>query len=390
MRRTLPALLPVLVLMAASLSLTAQAAESAIHPENRPTPLPEETNGRVRSGALMRVEGECRTARKAAPSLALMLAAARADGVGLLPDDCYRPRDDQASARSRNCARGNCACAARPGTSMHGWGKAVDFDDRAGTLRFSSTGYRWMKGNAARFGWNHPGWAEPGGSACPEAWHWEWVGDGGDMGLEPITADVVDLMASPGGGYWSVGGLGAVNATGDGAADHGSAADLPLVELVKGGAAHPSGKGYWLVASDGGVFSFGEAPFLGSLGDVVLNRPVVGMAAHPSGKGYWLVASDGGVFSFGEAPFHGSLGDRVQSRPVVGIASTPTGGGYWLATSDGAVSGFGEADDHGGLAAPPPLPVVAIEPVPGGEGYWLAAADGAVVAFGEAPSTGPG
>ena len=36
--------------------------------------------------------------------------------------------------------------------------------------------------------------------------------------------------------------------------------------------------------------------------------PVVGMAATPSGHGYWLVASDGGIFSFGDAPFYGSTG----------------------------------------------------------------------------------
>jgi hypothetical protein len=40
-----------------------------------------------------------------------------------------------------------------------------------------------------------------------------------------------------------------------------------------------SGKGYWLVATDGGIFSFGDATFLGSTGALKLNRPVVGMAA---------------------------------------------------------------------------------------------------------------
>ncbi|MGA3148936.1 MAG: protease pro-enzyme activation domain-containing protein, partial [Acidimicrobiales bacterium] len=51
--------------------------------------------------------------------------------------------------------------------------------------------------------------------------------------------------------------------------------------------------GYWLVASDGGIFAFGAAGFYGSTGGTPLNRPVVGMAATPDGKGYWLVASDG-------------------------------------------------------------------------------------------------
>ena len=66
-------------------------------------------------------------------------------------------------------------------------------------------------------------------------------------------------------------------------------------------AATPDGGGYWLVASDGGVFSFGDATFHGSTGGMTLNKPIVGMAATPDGGGYWLVASDGGVFSFGDA-----------------------------------------------------------------------------------------
>jgi hypothetical protein len=36
-----------------------------------------------------------------------------------------------------------------------------------------------------------------------------------------------------------------------------------------------------MVASDGGIFSFGDAPFQGSLGGVHLNAPVVGMVTMP-------------------------------------------------------------------------------------------------------------
>ena len=59
-----------------------------------------------------------------------------------------------------------------------------------------------------------------------------------------------------------------------------------------------TGRGNWVVASDGGIFSYGDAQFYGSTGGMRLNQPVVGMAATPTGRGYWLVASDGGVFSF--------------------------------------------------------------------------------------------
>ena len=53
-----------------------------------------------------------------------------------------------------------------------------------------------------------------------------------------------------------------------------------------------------LSARDGGVFAYGTAQFAGSMGGQRLNAPVVGMAATPDGGGYWLVAADGGVFSF--------------------------------------------------------------------------------------------
>ena len=45
----------------------------------------------------------------------------------------------------------------------------------------------------------------------------------------------------------------------------------------------------------------GPRQFFGSMGRRHLNRPIVGMAATRSGNGYWLVASDGGIFSFGDA-----------------------------------------------------------------------------------------
>ena len=65
------------------------------------------------------------------------------------------------------------------------------------------------------------------------------------------------------------------------------------------------GGGYWLVASDGGIFSFGDAVFQGSTGSIQLNKPIVEMAPDIPTGGYWFVASDGGIFSFG-APFFGS------------------------------------------------------------------------------------
>ncbi len=60
------------------------------------------------------------------------------------------------------------------------------------------------------------------------------------------------------------------------------------------------------MASDGGIFTFGDAGFFGSTGAIHLNAPIVGMASSPDGGGYTLVASDGGIFNFGDATFYGS------------------------------------------------------------------------------------
>ena len=174
-----------------------------------------------------------------------------------------------------------------------------------------------------------------------------------------------------------------------GALGVGPAPGTPFHAAMTGIAATPDRHGYWLAASDGGVFSFGDARFAGSAGAVRLVRPVVGIAAAPAGSGYWLAASDGGVFSYGSAHFHGSAAPDRPFAPIVGIAATPTGHGYWLVGADGGVFSFGDAHFHGS-AEPfhPTAPIVGIAASPTGRGYWLLSADGGVFAFGDAPYQG--
>jgi ribosomal protein L24E len=151
----------------------------------------------------------------------------------------------------------------------------------------------------------------------------------------------------------------------------------------------PHGGGYWLVASDGGIFSFGNAKFYGSTGAMKLNKPIVGMAPTPDGKGYWLVASDGGVFSFGDAKYHGSTGAMRLNKPVVGMAPTADGKGYWLVATDGGIFSFGDAKYHGSTGAMRlNKPVVGMSPAPGDGGYWLVAGDGGIFSFGTARFAG--
>lgn len=166
----------VLALAAVLVAVACQPIQ--INGDNRPLTLAGVSNGYLTARHLTSLGGSCQVYREAAPSYDAMVAAARRAGVQLGPSDCYRDFAGQVAARDFWCGQGACHMAAVPGTSNHGWGKAIDFLDQNGTLGFDSIGYRWMKDNAGRYGWNHARGFEPDGSS-PEAWHWEWVGDGG-------------------------------------------------------------------------------------------------------------------------------------------------------------------------------------------------------------------
>jgi Fibronectin type III domain len=192
----------------------------------------------------------------------------------------------------------------------------------------------------------------------------------------PVTAAV--------GGYWEVASDGGIFTFGN-AGFFGSEGGAPLNKPIVGMAATPDNQGYWLVASDGGIFNFGDAGFLGSEGGSPLNKPVVGMASTPDGEGYWLVASDGGIFTFGDAGFYGSEGGSPLNQPIVGMAATPDGKGYWLVASDGGIFNFGDAGFYGSMGATPlNQPIVGMTATHDGKGYWLVASDGGIFNLGDA------
>ena len=185
-------------------------------------------------------------------------------------------------------------------------------------------------------------------------------------------------------GYWALGSDGGVFSFGS-APFLGSTGSMRLTRPVVGMAAAPKGTGYWLVASDGGIFSFGDAAFFGSTGSTRLNQPIVDMASTPSGKGYWMVASDGGIFSFGDAAFFGSTGSIRLNQPIVAMRATPSGKGYWLLAKDGGLFTFGDASFMGSLAgAGVHSAAKALITSPSGKGYTILADDGGVFTFGDA------
>ncbi len=158
----------------------------------------------------------------------------------------------------------------------------------------------------------------------------------GSMGGRHLNEPVVGMAETPQGGYYEVASDGGLFAFGPGTPFLGSMGGQHLNKPVVGMAVDPAG-GYYEVASDGGIFNFG-APFHGSTGCFALTRPIVGMEVSPNTTsvgigtacgfntaqlpgGYQFVASDGGVFSFGNAAFAGSLGGEGITD-IVGMANS--------------------------------------------------------------------
>ena len=158
--------------------------------------------------------------------------------------------------------------------------------------------------------------------------------------------------------------------------------------------------GYWLVGEDGGVFSFGSAPFYGS-GVAVrgacapIDEPMLsdgstcgGIAPTPNGDGYWLLNSLNWPTGYGHASEYPPSGCAVSGSPGtiwVGMTSSATGFGFLMASSNGAVAGCGDIVPSGGLTSLRlAAPIVGMASTPNHRGYWLVGADGGVFSFGNA------
>ncbi len=148
------------------------------------------------------------------------------------------------------------------------------------------------------------------------------------------------------------------------------------------------GAGYFLVASDGGVFAF-NATFAGSCYSIGgCAGSAVAVIPDASGLGYWLVTSTGNVYAFGDASYLGAPG--LQSTPITSAVATPDRGGYWIMDGSGQVSAFGDATGLGGLAPGsteglnPAMAIFAAT----AQGYWISNAQGRVWTFGDAPFDG--
>jgi hypothetical protein len=129
----------------------------------------------------------------AAAQLESLNAAYRARfGSNIRITDSYRDYDGQVSVKAR---KGKFA--ATPGTSNHGWGKALDLGGNV-DASFTTPQHLWMRDNGPRFGWIHPTWAHDhnGSNGQDEPWHFEYVGGAGAQseGPDPDPASLPDLI----------------------------------------------------------------------------------------------------------------------------------------------------------------------------------------------------
>ena len=157
--------------------------------------------------------------------------------------------------------------------------------------------------------------------------YWEVAADGGlfafgdagfygSMGGRPITKPVVGMAPTHDGrGYWEVASDGGIFAFGD----------APYLGSMGGTALVPSGGGHGQDARRRAATGSprrtaasspsATPPSAARPAAVALQAPIVSMTPS-STAGYWLAASDGGIFSFG-VPFHGldGLSRTGRARP---------------------------------------------------------------------------
>ncbi len=141
------------------------------------TPYVPGTSGGGATPDIVSVRG-IQVARSIAPQVSKLLEAAQADGI-TLGGGGYRTPAGQIALRRKHCGpthydiyeKPSSQChppTARPGSSMHERGLAIDFTYRGSSIKdHNNPGYQWLAQNAARFGLRN---------LPSEPWHWSTTG----------------------------------------------------------------------------------------------------------------------------------------------------------------------------------------------------------------------
>ncbi len=137
--------------------------------------------------------------KAAADSLEKMAAAARKDGITLLASSSYRSYAYQKTVYERNVLELGKEKAdresARPGTSQHQLGTAVDFGSITDAFARTASGV-WLSLNAGRFGWSlsFPDGYEKVTGYRWECWHYRYIGVEGASFQKKWFADIQQYM----------------------------------------------------------------------------------------------------------------------------------------------------------------------------------------------------
>ncbi|MCA1843379.1 MAG: fibronectin type III domain-containing protein, partial [Actinobacteria bacterium] len=198
------------------------------------------------------------------------------------------------------------------------------------------------------------------------------------------TGTTAGTSRQAGSGYWALAADGKVYSFGDAPALGDTARGAVDLEPT------PTGKGYWTLNRNGTVGAFGDATPLGNVDVKQLSKgeDPASLSATPTGRGYWVFTNRGRAIAFGDAPFLGDVSGVKLNGPVLGSVATPSGKGYYMVASDGGIFAFGDAVFAGSMGGQKlNAPVQSLVPDADGSGYWLVASDGGIFAF-DAPFYG--
>lgn len=140
------------------------------------------SNGRLDTGQLSTVGkyDQHYLQPAAADAYKEMKRDAKAAGVKWGITDSYRDYDQQVDVYNRKGDYSQGGWAAKPGTSQHGWGLAVDLKRKGSGLGYGSRQFEWLSNNASKYGFEN---------IAREPWHWQYAGRGAQRPNNAINAD---------------------------------------------------------------------------------------------------------------------------------------------------------------------------------------------------------
>jgi YVTN family beta-propeller protein len=221
--------------------------------------------------------------------------------------------------------------------------------------------------------------SDPGGETGSASYSWTV---NAPVATPPPPPPPPPPAPAPRDGYWMLASNGMVFVFGD-AIGRGGDAKLPPGAVATAIAPVATGAGFWVVDDRGDVFGSLKVPTYGGNPPRNAGENITSISSTADGKGYWLFSSQGRVFAYGDAAYFGDMGAIRLNGPVLGSVATPSGRGYYMVASDGGIFAFGDATFAGSMGGRRLNgPIVGLAPNPAGTGYWLVASDGGIFAFG--------